>query len=120
MSRIVVDLPAPLGPKKPVTFPTSTVNEMSSTATFLRYFLLSACAFIIYSTIATARTFSKNDCYTTSMQPLAERMRPKTLSAVMGQEHLVAKGQIIREIIEKKQPTSLILWGPPGSGKTTL
>lgn len=54
------------------------------------------------------------------MQPLAERMRPGKLSDVIGQEHLVASGKIIREIIDKKQPTSLILWGPPGSGKTTL
>jgi putative ATPase len=54
------------------------------------------------------------------MKPLAERMRPETLSDVVGQEHLVAEGRIIKEIITKKQPTSLILWGPPGSGKTTL
>lgn len=54
------------------------------------------------------------------MQPLAERMRPQTLADVIGQRHLTEKGQIIREIIERKQPTSLILWGPPGSGKTTL
>src|SRR6266567_3077131 len=53
-------------------------------------------------------------------RPLAERMRPETLAQVVGQEHLVGVGKIIREIIEKKQPTSLILWGPPGSGKTTL
>lgn len=53
-------------------------------------------------------------------RPLAERMRPETLSEVLGQEHLVAAGKIIHEIIEHKQPTSLILWGPPGSGKTTL
>src|SRR5476649_762482 len=52
--------------------------------------------------------------------PLAERMRPETLDAVVGQEHLVKAGKIIHEIISKKQPTSLILWGPPGSGKTTL
>jgi putative ATPase len=54
------------------------------------------------------------------MQPLAEKMRPQTLADVVGQEHLVSSGKIIREIIEQKQPTSLILWGPPGSGKTTL
>jgi putative ATPase len=54
------------------------------------------------------------------MVPLAERMRPQTLSEVVGQEHLVAAGKIIHEIIAKKQPVSLILWGPPGSGKTTL
>jgi putative ATPase len=53
-------------------------------------------------------------------RPLAERMRPVTLAEVLGQEHLVAAGKIIHEIIERKQPTSLILWGPPGSGKTTL
>jgi putative ATPase len=53
-------------------------------------------------------------------EPLAERMRPETLDQVIGQKHLVEHGQIIREIIERKQPTSLILWGPPGSGKTTL
>jgi putative ATPase len=53
-------------------------------------------------------------------RPLAERMRPELLSDVLGQEHLVAVGKIIHEIIERKQPTSLILWGPPGSGKTTL
>lgn len=54
------------------------------------------------------------------MQPLAERLRPEQLDQVIGQEHLVAHGKIIRQIIENKQPTSLILWGPPGSGKTTL
>jgi putative ATPase len=53
-------------------------------------------------------------------RPLAERMRPENLSEVLGQEHLVKAGKIIHEIIERKQPTSLILWGPPGSGKTTL
>lgn len=54
------------------------------------------------------------------MEPLAERMRPQKLADVIGQEHLVSAGKIIREIIDQKQPTSLILWGPPGSGKTTL
>lgn len=47
-------------------------------------------------------------------------MRPQTLAEVVGQLHLVGSGQIIHEIIAAKQPTSLILWGPPGSGKTTL
>jgi putative ATPase len=54
------------------------------------------------------------------VRPLAERMRPETLAQVIGQEQLTATGKIIHEIIDKKQPTSLILWGPPGSGKTTL
>lgn len=55
-----------------------------------------------------------------AQQPLAERMRPQTLADVVGQEHLVGRHKIIREIIAKKRPTSLILWGPPGTGKTTL
>ncbi|MDQ5972022.1 MAG: putative ATPase [Patescibacteria group bacterium] len=54
------------------------------------------------------------------MEPLAERMRPSSLEQVVGQDHLLKQGQIISEIIAKKQPVSLILWGPPGSGKTTL
>lgn len=53
-------------------------------------------------------------------RPLAERMRPETLEQVLGQEQLTAAGKIVHEIIKHKQPTSLILWGPPGSGKTTL
>ncbi len=47
-------------------------------------------------------------------------MRPKKLDEVVGQDHLVSEGKIIREMILNKQPTSLILWGPPGTGKTTL
>jgi putative ATPase len=54
------------------------------------------------------------------VRPLAERMRPESLDQVIGQEQLTAAGKIVHEIIEQKQPTSLILWGPPGSGKTTL
>lgn len=54
------------------------------------------------------------------MRPLAEKMRPERLDDVVGQQHLVGTDQIIRRIIETNQPTSLILWGPPGSGKTTL
>lgn len=53
-------------------------------------------------------------------RPLAERMRPQTLKEFIGQSHLTKQGEIIREIVKKKQPTSLIFWGPPGSGKTTL
>lgn len=52
--------------------------------------------------------------------PLAEKMRPNTLNEVIGQTHLLDKGEIIRQIIANKEPVSLILWGPPGSGKTTL
>lgn len=52
--------------------------------------------------------------------PLAELMRPKTLNEVIGQTHLLGDGEILRQIAKSKQPVSLILWGPPGSGKTTL
>ncbi len=55
-----------------------------------------------------------------SFRPLADRMRPEKLSDIAGQHHLLDNGKIIHEIISKKQPTSLILWGPPGSGKTTI
>lgn len=54
------------------------------------------------------------------MQPLADWMRPDKLKDVVGQANLLGPGRVIREIVEKRQPTSLILWGPPGSGKTTL
>lgn len=53
-------------------------------------------------------------------RPLAERMRPESLDEVVGQTHLVGAHKIIRKIIDSREPTSLILWGPPGTGKTTL
>jgi putative ATPase len=52
--------------------------------------------------------------------PLAERMRPESLSDVIGQTHLLSDGEILRQIVKNKEPVSLILWGPPGTGKTTL
>ena len=52
--------------------------------------------------------------------PLAERMRPKTLDEVIGQTHIVGHDGLLRQMVEKKQPVSLILWGPPGTGKTTI
>lgn len=52
--------------------------------------------------------------------PLAEQLRPTTLNDVIGQSHLLGDGEILRQIVKNKQPVSLILWGPPGSGKTTL
>ncbi len=53
-------------------------------------------------------------------EPLASKIRPKTLDEFVGQEHLTAKGKPLRVAIEKKELFSFILWGPPGSGKTTL
>ena len=52
--------------------------------------------------------------------PLADRMRPKTLEEFVGQEHLLGPGKILRQAIESDHLPSMILWGPPGSGKTTL
>ena len=52
--------------------------------------------------------------------PLAERMRPRTLEEYSGQEHLLGPGKPLRVQIERDDPGSMILWGPPGSGKTTL
>ncbi len=54
------------------------------------------------------------------MEPLASKIRPKTLKEFVGQDHLVAKGKPLYEAIEGKHLFSFILWGPPGSGKTTL
>ena len=52
--------------------------------------------------------------------PLAERLRPRTLDEVVGQQHLLGPGKPLRVAFESGQPHSMILWGPPGSGKTTL
>lgn len=52
--------------------------------------------------------------------PLAERMRPKTLERFYGQEHLIGKGKILSQLLEANRLVSIIFWGPPGSGKTTL
>ena len=52
--------------------------------------------------------------------PLAEKMRPKSLNEVVGQQHLIGENGILRKIVAKKEPVSLIFWGPAGTGKTTL
>ena len=54
------------------------------------------------------------------MEPLAERLRPKTLDEYIGQKHLVGEGAVLRNMIESGHISSFILWGPPGVGKTTL
>jgi putative ATPase len=53
-------------------------------------------------------------------KPLADRVRPKDFKQFVGQEHIIGQGKILREAIEKDQLFSMIFWGPPGSGKTTL
>ena len=52
--------------------------------------------------------------------PLAEQMRPQTLDEVIGQSHLLGEGELLRQIVKHGEPVSLILWGPAGTGKTTL
>ncbi len=52
--------------------------------------------------------------------PLAESLRPQKLSEVIGQKHLLAKDKFLHNILSNKKPVSMILWGPPGSGKTTI
>jgi len=52
--------------------------------------------------------------------PLADRMRPETLDEFVGQEHIVGEGRILRKMVKEDKLVSLIFWGPPGSGKTTL
>ena len=54
------------------------------------------------------------------LQPLAERLRPRTLDDYIGQEHLVGEGAVLRKMIDAGRISSFILWGPPGVGKTTL
>jgi len=53
-------------------------------------------------------------------RPLAARMRPRTLDEVVGQRHLIGEGRALRRALDRDQVPSMILWGPPGSGKTTL
>src|SRR5712691_3576860 len=61
-----------------------------------------------------------NDPAVQGARPLADRMRPRTLDEFVGQEHLVGPGKPLRVQIERDDPTSMIFWGPPGTGKTTL
>ncbi len=64
--------------------------------------------------------FPDEPAATTSRAPLAERMRPRTFDEFVGQEELLAPGRPLREAIERDLLQSIILWGPPGTGKTTL
>src|SRR3712207_6269838 len=56
----------------------------------------------------------------TTNKPLAERMRPKNLNEFFGQQHIIGKGKLLRRLIKTDNLTSIILYGPPGVGKTTL
>ena len=53
-------------------------------------------------------------------QPLAARLRPQTLDEIVGQQHLLGPGKVLRRIIQQDAVSSMIFWGPPGVGKTTL
>ena len=55
-----------------------------------------------------------------SNQPLAERLRPTSLGEYIGQKHLVGEGAVLRKMIDLGNLSSIILWGPPGVGETTL
>ncbi len=66
------------------------------------------------------QTASPTTSIPSSMEPLASRIRPRTLEEIIGQEHLLAPGRALRRSIEEDRVPSIILWGPPGSGKTTL
>jgi putative ATPase len=67
-----------------------------------------------------AHAAAGQDAASDASQPLAARMRPRTLDEIVGQQHLLAPGRTLRRGVEADQVGSMILWGPPGSGKTTL
>ena len=68
----------------------------------------------------TMELFRPDDEREDRSRPLAERMRPGKLDEFVGQRHILGEGKLLRRLIESDQVTSIILWGPPGSGKTTL
>ncbi|MGI8334675.1 replication-associated recombination protein A [Actinomadura scrupuli] len=67
-----------------------------------------------------AEAATRQERATRAQEPLAVRMRPRGLDEVVGQEHLLGPGTPIRQLVERDAPLSLVLWGPPGTGKTTL
>lgn len=66
------------------------------------------------------RTFAFHTLWRNMAEPLAERLRPRTLDDYIGQQHLVGEGAVLRRMIDSGHISSFILWGPPGVGKTTL
>ena len=65
-------------------------------------------------------SFSEEGTSRGSKVPLADRMRPRNFDEFVGQEHIVGKGRLLRRAVEADELTSIILWGPPGTGKTTI
>src|SRR5262249_57372584 len=69
---------------------------------------------------AQARLFESAQPHDPASVPLAARMRPRKLDEILGQDHLLAPGRALRRALEADRVPSMVLWGPPGSGKTTL
>ncbi len=72
------------------------------------------------TSVGSGSTRHETDLSTETAQPLAARMRPQTLDEIVGQEHLLGRDRALRRSVESDHVASMILWGPPGSGKTTL
>src|SRR5438309_11856379 len=69
---------------------------------------------------AQAHLFDDPSKPSAELTPLAARMRPRSLDEILGQAHLLAHGRALRRALEADRVPSMVLWGPPGSGKTTL
>ena len=67
-----------------------------------------------------ASLFEQSNCGLDSAKPLADRLRPQSLDEVIGQGHVLSEGHMLRGVLEGGAPISIVLWGPPGCGKTTL
>jgi putative ATPase len=80
------------------------------------YFLFTSFLLIFFVNYAKCVNFATQNM----SEPLAERLRPRTLDDYIGQKHLVGEGAVLRKMIEAGRISSFILWGPPGVGKTTL
>ena len=80
------------------------------------YFLFTSFLLIFFVNYAKCVNFATQNM----SEPLAERLRPRTLDDYIGQKHLVGEGAVLRKMIDAGRISSFILWGPPGVGKTTL
>src|ERR1700754_3646765 len=71
--------------------------------------------------VAKKKSTTQDSLFASAVEaPLAEQLRPKTLDEVIGQEHLTGPEGVLRRMVEAKKLQSIILWGPPGCGKTTI